>query len=166
MILHHHESPTSILTNRPDDVKAGGVKPYVRCPSAMLCVQRVNCDFDGSITEDLLDIGPDLEMLRVPLIVSLQFSRQNVEDQLWSLFQPCVNRKRGNAIDVCCRDPNYVDPWPMDNKNNNNNNNNNNKNQQQEQQSPSQNILPSRPRKAGRNNLPTNIKPKRKNAYG
>ena len=54
----------------PVEVKAGGVKPYVRCPSAMLCVQRANCDFDGVITEDPLDIGPDLEMLRVPLIVS------------------------------------------------------------------------------------------------
>jgi hypothetical protein len=22
-------------------------------------------------------------------------------------FQPCINRMRGNSIDVCCRDPNY-----------------------------------------------------------
>ena len=51
------------------------MKPYVRCPSAMLCVQRVSCDFDGFITEDLLDIGPDLEMLRVPLIVSQHRNR-------------------------------------------------------------------------------------------
>ena len=25
-------------------------------------------------------------------------------------FQPCVNPENQN-IDVCCRDPNYVDPW-------------------------------------------------------
>ena len=56
-------------------MQGGGVKPYVRCPSAMLCVQRVNCDFDGFITEDVLDIGPDLEMLGVPLIVSSVLQR-------------------------------------------------------------------------------------------
>merc|ERR1712025_882849 len=41
-----------------------------------------------------------LEMLRVPLI-------------------PCVNRARNNQIDVCCRDPNYKDPWPDTNNNGN-----------------------------------------------
>ena len=139
-------------------MQGGGVEPYVRCPSAMLCVQRVNCDFDGFITEDVLDIGPDLEMLRVPLIVSYNIT-ESLEDHSLSSFQPCVNRKRGNQIDVCCRDPNYVDPWPKDNNNNNQ--------QQQQQQSPSQNILPNRPRETGKNNLPNNIKPKKKNnAYG
>lgn len=49
------------------------VKPYVRCPSAMECVQRTNCDFDGFITSDTLNLTPDLEMLRVPLIVSTEF---------------------------------------------------------------------------------------------
>jgi len=63
-------------------------KPYIRCPSAMKCVQKVNCDFEGLITEEVLDLSPELESLRVPLI-------------------PCVNRGRGNAVDVCCRDPSY-----------------------------------------------------------
>ena len=27
-------------------------------------------------------------------------------------FQPCVNPDTQN-IEVCCRDPNYVDPWPQ-----------------------------------------------------
>ena len=27
-------------------------------------------------------------------------------------FQTCFNTARGNAVDVCCRDPNYKDPWP------------------------------------------------------
>ncbi len=27
-------------------------------------------------------------------------------------MQPCVNPETTN-IDVCCRDPNYVDPWPQ-----------------------------------------------------
>lgn len=99
------------------------LKPYVRCPSAMLCVKRENCDFHGVITEQTYNLTPDLEMLRVPLI-------------------PCVNAQdplsNGN---VCCRDPNYVDPWPnmknMRNMKNNNrqnmmNNNNNNRQQQQD----------------------------------
>ncbi len=30
------------------------------------------------------------------------------------MFQPCVNPQTTN-IEVCCRDPNYTDPWPMDN---------------------------------------------------
>ena len=34
-------------------------------------------------------------------------------------FQPCVNRARNNEIDVCCRDPNYKDPWPDMNNNGN-----------------------------------------------
>ena len=41
------------------------------------------------------------------------------------LFQPCVNPENQN-IDVCCRDPNYVDPWQaMMNGGGNGNGNNN-----------------------------------------
>jgi len=58
----------------------------------MNCVKRENCDFNGVITERTLNLTPDLEMLRVPLI-------------------PCVNPET-TEIDVCCRDPNYKDPWP------------------------------------------------------
>jgi hypothetical protein len=37
-----------------------------------------------------------------------------------SFFQPCINPMTTN-IDVCCRDPNYTDPWPdMDNSGNGN----------------------------------------------
>ena len=46
------------------------MRPYVRCPSAMKCVPKVNCDFEGVMTEEVLELGPELEMLRVPLIVS------------------------------------------------------------------------------------------------
>lgn len=35
----------------------------------MECVQKTSCDFDGFITEEDFIITPDLEMLRVPLIV-------------------------------------------------------------------------------------------------
>jgi hypothetical protein len=36
----------------------------------MKCVPRVNCDFNGVMTEQTLNLTPDLEMLRVQLIVS------------------------------------------------------------------------------------------------
>jgi len=68
-------------------------KPFVRCPSAMKCVPKINCDFEGVMRNQVFDLTPEMEMLRVPLI-------------------PCVNRDAGNVIDVCCRDPNYKDPWP------------------------------------------------------
>merc|ERR1711936_61918 len=32
---------------------------------------------------------------------------------------PCFSPVRSNAVDVCCRDPNYKDPWP-ENVNGNN----------------------------------------------
>jgi hypothetical protein len=31
---------------------------------------RENCDFEGVMTNDVLDLSPELDMLRVPLIVS------------------------------------------------------------------------------------------------
>jgi len=71
----------------------------------MKCVQRINCDFNGVMTNEVFNLTPDLEMLRVPLI-------------------PCVNRQRQNNIDVCCRDPNYKDPWPNMNGNAKNQNKN------------------------------------------
>jgi hypothetical protein len=66
---------------------------FVMCPSAMKCVPRPNCDLKGVMTEEPQAFGPELDLLRVPLI-------------------PCINRQRGNMVDVCCRDPNYQDPWP------------------------------------------------------
>merc|ERR1711973_655930 len=82
-------------------------KPYTKCPSVMKCVPKENCDFDGVMTNDIIQSTPELDMLRVPLI-------------------PCINRQRGNNIDVCCRDPNYKDPWPDMNGNNGNNRGNGN----------------------------------------
>ena len=63
------------------------------CPSAMKCVPKTNCDLKGVMTDTAQNYRPEVEALRVPLI-------------------PCVNREAGNSVDVCCRDPNYKDPWP------------------------------------------------------
>merc|ERR1711915_366230 len=59
----------------------------------MKCVPRINCDFNGVMVDREVVLTPDQEALRVPLI-------------------PCFNTARGNAVDTCCRDPNYKDPWP------------------------------------------------------
>merc|ERR1719410_2915518 len=67
--------------------------PYVQCPSAMKCVPRVNCDFNGVMVNFNVILSQVQEQQRVPLI-------------------PCFNTARGNSVDVCCRDPNYKDPWP------------------------------------------------------
>merc|ERR1711971_775458 len=93
--------------NRPYTGPQAESKPFVRCPSAMKCVPKVNCNLEGVMVNEILDYSPAVEMLRVPLI-------------------PCVNMAAGNVVDVCCRDPNYKDPWPnmMNNGGNNNNGNN------------------------------------------
>jgi len=89
------------------------------CPSAMLCVPKPNCDFKGVITDvPLNNLSPEIEALRVP-------------------YLGCVNpQDPSDATTVCCRDPNYKDPWPnmngngggknMNNRNNNNGGGNNN----------------------------------------
>jgi len=87
----------------------------VMCPSAMLCVPKPNCDFKGVITDvPLNNLSPEIEALRVP-------------------YLGCVNpQDPSDATTVCCRDPNYKDPWPNMNGNNgggknmNNRQNNNN----------------------------------------
>merc|ERR1712106_246553 len=84
-------------------------RPFIRCPSAMLCVPKTSCDFDGVISKDFIQSDPIYEDQRVPLI-------------------PCFNRQKGNRVDVCCRDPDYEDPWPQDNSDNNNNGNRQNNN--------------------------------------
>merc|ERR1712244_194501 len=68
-------------------------QPFVTCPSAMKCVPRNNCDCNGVKVNTNVLLSPIQEKQRVPLI-------------------PCINPARGNAVDVCCRDPNYKDPWP------------------------------------------------------
>jgi len=86
--------PSAQTQNQPKrPVVPAESKPFVMCPSAMKCVPRINCDLKGVMTNEVLSYSPQLEMLRVPLI-------------------PCVNREQGNQVDVCCRDPNYKDPWP------------------------------------------------------
>jgi len=36
----------------------------------------------------------------------------SVQEQRRVPLISCFNASRGNSVDVCCRDPNYKDPWP------------------------------------------------------
>merc|ERR1719391_1624513 len=67
--------------------------PFTQCPSAMKCVEKKLCDFNGVMRDFVTTLSPAQESLRVPLI-------------------PCVSQRAGIEVDVCCRDPNYKDPWP------------------------------------------------------
>merc|ERR1712173_365014 len=67
--------------------------PFTECPSAMKCVEKRLCDFNGVMRDFVTTLSPAQESLRVPLI-------------------PCVSQRAGGEVDVCCRDPNYKDPWP------------------------------------------------------
>jgi len=57
-------------------------KPFVMCPSAMNCIKREFCDYQGFIADEPQNLSEDVE--RVPLI-------------------PCVNPD-DQQIDVCCID--------------------------------------------------------------
>jgi len=71
----------------------GSSGAFTQCPSAMKCVEKIYCDYNGVMREDVQTLTREQEQLRVPLI-------------------PCVNKLRSGAVDTCCRDPNYKDPWP------------------------------------------------------
>merc|ERR1719430_2357241 len=59
----------------------------------MKCVEKKLCDFNGVMRNFVTNLSPAQEALRVPLI-------------------PCVSQRASSKVDVCCRDPNYKDPWP------------------------------------------------------
>merc|ERR1711974_511808 len=79
-------------TPAPSDQGAASL-PFTQCPSAMKCVEKKLCDFNGVMRDFVTTLSPAQETLRVPLI-------------------PCVSQRAGSEVDVCCRDPNYKDPWP------------------------------------------------------
>ena len=76
----------------------------------MKCVPKINCDFNGVMVNTRVFLSPIQEKQRVPLIVSK--NNKIITKTNRYLPQPCVNSARGNNVDVCCRDPNYKDPWP------------------------------------------------------
>merc|ERR1712012_710843 len=89
-------SRPSLSSNAPMrqiDNQGAAALPFTQCPSAMKCVEKRLCDFNGVMRDFVTTLSPAQESLRVPLI-------------------PCVSPRAGGEVDVCCRDPNYKDPWP------------------------------------------------------
>ncbi|CAG7831117.1 unnamed protein product [Allacma fusca] len=66
--------------------------PYPGCPAAMLCVPDNRCNAKGVIEESPIVLSPAELQFRVALVA-------------------CSAPSTG-AVGVCCRDPNYKDPWP------------------------------------------------------
>merc|ERR1712107_159915 len=94
--LQHKPSRPSLSSNAPMrqiDNQGAAALPFTQCPSAMKCVEKRLCDFNGVMRDFVMTLSPAQESLRVPLI-------------------PCVSQRAGGEVDVCCRDPNYKDPWP------------------------------------------------------
>merc|ERR1711884_57239 len=88
------QQPAPVVVPSPSSpIEASTPTPYTQCPSAMKCVPKSNCDFNGIMVNFAVRLTAAQEERRVPLIT-------------------CFNTARGNAVDVCCRDPNYKDPWP------------------------------------------------------
>merc|ERR1711953_1062479 len=86
-------SLSSNLPVRQIDNQGAAALPFTQCPSAMKCVEKRLCDFNGVMRDFVTTLSPAQESLRVPLI-------------------PCVSQRSSGEVDVCCRDPNYKDPWP------------------------------------------------------
>merc|ERR1712012_278909 len=86
-------SLSSNVPVRQIDNQGAAALPFTQCPSAMKCVEKRLCDFNGVMRDFVTTLSPAQESLRVPLI-------------------PCVSQRAGGEMDVCCRDPNYKDPWP------------------------------------------------------
>merc|ERR1711936_744491 len=86
-------SLSSNVPVRQIDNQGAAALPFTQCPSAMKCVEKRLCDFNGVMRDFVTTLSPAQESLRVPLI-------------------PCVSQRAGSEVDVCCHDPNYKDPWP------------------------------------------------------
>ncbi|CAG0886064.1 unnamed protein product [Cyprideis torosa] len=67
--------------------------PVEQCAAALICVYQNQCNSTGYIKGEPQP-EDDLVTYRVQLT-------------------PCINNAEGGFIGVCCRDPDYTDPWPQ-----------------------------------------------------
>ena len=51
-------------------------QPFIQCPSAMKCVPKINCDFNGVMVNYEVRLNRVQEEGRVPLIVSIVILKQ------------------------------------------------------------------------------------------
>ncbi|XP_030371636.1 inactive serine protease scarface [Scaptodrosophila lebanonensis] len=68
-------------------------KHYAKCASALVCTDESYCNAIGVLTDSPVQLSPMEAAFRVPLTDCLQ--------------------PDSGAPGKCCRDPNYVDPWPV-----------------------------------------------------
>ena len=66
-------SPSSNLPVPQIDNQGAAALPFTQCPSAMKCVEKRLCDFNGVMRDFVTTLSPAQESLRVPLIVSHYF---------------------------------------------------------------------------------------------
>lgn len=69
------------------------IKFPIGCPAAMNCTDIRYCGLNGFISNTPIDVLPDKELYRMPLT-------------------DCRDPSKGLENGKCCRDPDYVDPWP------------------------------------------------------
>merc|ERR1711913_203559 len=55
---------------QPSPVQIAASQPFVTCPSAMKCVEKISCNFNGVMVDQPVLLNPEQEAQRVPLIVS------------------------------------------------------------------------------------------------
>ncbi|XP_046866351.1 inactive serine protease scarface [Drosophila willistoni] len=68
-------------------------KHFAKCASALVCTAENYCNAIGVLSETPIELTPMEAAFRVPLT-------------------DCLQPENG-APGKCCRDPNYVDPWPV-----------------------------------------------------
>ncbi|XP_055592958.1 inactive serine protease scarface-like isoform X3 [Uranotaenia lowii] len=92
-----NDTPVVIRPNPPRPSPPGGDAPPplppVGCSAAMNCTERQFCSSTGVISKTPVNLTPEQELYRVPVT-------------------DCRNPEKG-FTGVCCRDPDYVDPWPV-----------------------------------------------------
>lgn len=86
-----NDSPNIIRPGRPGDAPAP--LPPTQCPAATNCTEIQFCTANGVISKTPVVLSPDQETFRVPL-------------------SDCRSIEKGYT-GKCCRDPDYVDPWPV-----------------------------------------------------
>ncbi|XP_050082216.1 inactive serine protease scarface isoform X3 [Anopheles aquasalis] len=77
----------------PQGPAAPAPLPPVGCSAAMNCTEEEYCSSTGVISKTPVQLTEEQKLFRVPVT-------------------PCRNLERG-FTGVCCRDPDYVDPWPV-----------------------------------------------------
>uniref|UniRef100_A0A8W7K5T8 Peptidase S1 domain-containing protein n=1 Tax=Anopheles albimanus TaxID=7167 RepID=A0A8W7K5T8_ANOAL len=78
---------------QPQGPAAPAPLPPVGCSAAMNCTEEEYCSSTGVISKTPVQLTEEQKLFRVPVT-------------------PCRNLERG-FTGVCCRDPDYVDPWPV-----------------------------------------------------